>query len=106
MNYLVANTIPPVTMMFRSASGNIPFHPNAISRSNSGLGSTARSRMNPQINTNVFRKNQTSGGSHGPIHPPKNSATVSMEISVTPRYSPTKNIPNFMPEYSEWYPAT
>ena len=90
-----------MTTIFRSASGNITFHPNAINWSKRGRGSVARSRMNKQINTNVFRKNQTSGGSHGPSHPPKNNATVSAEISVMPRYSPTKNIPNFMPEYSE-----
>ena len=46
------------------------------------------------------------GGSTGPSQPPKKRIVISEEISVTPRYSPTKNMPNFMPEYSEWNPAT
>jgi hypothetical protein len=54
------------------------------------------------INPNVFIINQTSGGRKpGPIHPPKKRQTVSVEIKVRPRYSPMKNIPNFIPEYSE-----
>src|SRR5579875_2461981 len=28
------------------------------------------------------------------------------EIRMIPIYSPTKNMPNFIPEYSEWKPAT
>ena len=45
-------------------------------------------------------QNQTAGGSQGPCQPPKNSTVIMAEIRMTPRYSPTKNMPNFMPEYS------
>ena len=48
----------------------------------------------------VFRQNQTSGGNQGPSQPPKKRVTINAELSVMPRYSPTKNMPNFMPEYS------
>lgn len=52
-------------------------------------------------------RNQTMGGrKENPIQPPKNKVVISAEMSVMPKYSPTKNIPNFIPEYSEWYPAT
>src|SRR5687767_10165787 len=91
--------------MLKSAKGSITFQPNAISWSYRGRGRDARKRMNRQMKKNVFRENQTMGGSHGPSHPPKNSVTIMAEISVTPRYSPTKNMPNFIPEYSEWNPA-
>ncbi len=46
-------------------------------------------------------KNHASGGSTGPIHPPKNNTVISADTRMMPRYSPTKNMPNFMPEYSE-----
>src|SRR5690349_22967325 len=62
--------------------------------------------MNRPMNKNVFRKNQAHGGRNdGPSQPPKNSVTVIADIRVMPRYSPMKNIPNFIPEYSAWYPA-
>src|SRR5664280_2270148 len=62
--------------------------------------------MNTQIKKKVLNKNQKTGGrNEGPSHPPKNNVEISAEIRVIPRYSPTKNIPNFIPEYSEWYPA-
>jgi hypothetical protein len=58
--------------------------------------------MNRPIKANVFNTNHTKGGrKSGPSHPPKNKQTVRLEINVMPRYSPTKNIPNFIPEYSE-----
>jgi hypothetical protein len=58
--------------------------------------------MNRQMKNAVLKKNQKAGGrKEGPSHPPKNNVTISEEISVTPIYSPTKNIPNFIPEYSE-----
>jgi len=45
--------------------------------------------------------NQITGGiGAGPSHPPKNKVAVIREMRVIPRYSPTKNIPNFIPEYS------
>src|SRR5215467_12268148 len=62
--------------------------------------------MKNEIKKNVLTRNQTTGGRTGPSQPPKNSTVMSAEINVTPRYSPTKNMPNFIPEYSEWYPAT
>jgi hypothetical protein len=59
--------------------------------------------MNNPIKANVFMKNQATGGrKEGPSHPPKNIVVVMAEISVIPRYSPIKNIPNFIPEYSAW----
>jgi hypothetical protein len=58
--------------------------------------------MKKQIKNAVLKKNQNTGGRKaGPSHPPKNKVIIMDEISVTPRYSPTKNIPNFIPEYSE-----
>ena len=54
------------------------------------------------MKTNVLSTNQTGGGSTGPSQPPKKSVTIIAEMSVMPRYSPTKNMPNFMPEYSVW----
>ena len=53
----------------------------------------------------VFSKNHTIGGKKGPCHPPKNKVTIIAEINNTPRYSPIKNMPNFMLEYSVWKPA-
>ncbi len=50
-------------------------------------------------------RNHSSGGNTGPSQPPKNSVTIIAEMRRMPRYSPTKNMPNFMPEYSVWKPA-
>ena len=49
----------------------------------------------------VLAPNQTAGGNTGPSQPPKKSSEIVAEIRMTPMYSPTKNMPNFMPEYSE-----
>src|SRR5678815_1259335 len=58
------------------------------------------------MKANVLITNHKIGGRNaGPNHPPKNKQTTSAEINVIPRYSPTKNNPNFIPEYSEWKPA-
>src|SRR3954464_9819280 len=58
------------------------------------------------MNANVFIKNHSHGGKKdGPSQPPKNIVVVIAEMSVIPKYSPMKNIPNFIPEYSEWNPA-
>jgi hypothetical protein len=57
--------------------------------------------MNRQIKKRVLRENHTIGGKTGPNHPPKNRVTIMAEMRVIPRYSPTKNMPNFIPEYSE-----
>ena len=82
--------------------GNNIFHPTPINWSYRGLGSDARRSMKKHIKKPVFRKNHTKGGKkEGPSHPPKNNMVMSEDKSVTPRYSPTKNIPNFIPEYSE-----
>ena len=56
--------------------------------------------MKKPMKANVFSRNQTIGGNTGPSQPPKNKVAIIAEISVTPRYSPTKNMPNFIPEYS------
>ena len=45
-------------------------------------------------------RNHRNPGRPGPSQPPKNSVTISAEMSVMPRYSPTRNMPDFMPEYS------
>src|SRR6478735_3347625 len=97
----------PVTNKFNKATGNNIFQPYSMSWSYRGRGNEARSKTKNRIKTNVLRVNQTSGGRNpGPSHPPKNKVTTIAEISVMPRYSPIKNIPNFIPEYSEWKPAT
>ena len=56
--------------------------------------------MNIIIKNAVFSANQMKGGNHGPFQPPKNSVTISADTVTIPIYSPTKNRPNFMPEYS------
>jgi hypothetical protein len=82
--------------------GNNIFQPNSINWSYLGRGNEARSRINTQMKKKVFRRNQKTGGrKSGPSHPPKKSVEIIADINVTPRYSPTKNIPNFIPEYSE-----
>ena len=92
----------PVTSIFRSTRGRSTFQPTSISWSYLGLGRAALISMNKQIKIAVLKKNQNAGGKNeGPNQPPKNNVTIRVEISVTPRYSPTKNIPNFIPEYSE-----
>ena len=58
--------------------------------------------MNIIMKNAVFSANQMKGGNHGPFQPPKNSVTISAETVTIPMYSPTKNRPNFMPEYSMW----
>jgi len=61
----------------------------------------ARKRIKKQIKPNDLRKNQMIGGRKaGPSHPPKKIVTIMHEIRIRPRYSPTINMPNFMPEYS------
>ena len=57
--------------------------------------------MNTRMKNSSFSPNHTMPGSTGPIQPPKNSVTIMAETTVTPTYSPTKNMPNFIPEYSE-----
>ena len=37
---------------------------------------------------------------NGPIQPPKNSVTATMDMIVMPAYSLRKNMPKRMPEYS------
>ena len=54
------------------------------------------------MKNSVLRRNQTQRRQPRAQPPPKNSVTISAEISVMPRYSPTKNMPNFIPEYSVW----
>src|SRR5690349_8084879 len=62
--------------------------------------------MKMKMNTNILMMNQTNGGRKlGPSQPPKNKVMIKLEINMMPRYSPTKNNPNFIPEYSEWNPA-
>src|SRR5207247_2617728 len=56
-----------------------------------------------------FAKNQMnlSGcGSQGPFQPPRNSVTAIEQMVMMFEYSPRKNRPNFMLEYSVWNPAT
>ena len=67
-----------------------------------GLGRAARIRMKKTDEDEGLQTEPDHGGSTGPIQPPKKSVVIRAEISVMPRYSPTKNMPNFMPEYSEW----
>ena len=53
------------------------------------------------MNANTFTRNHTRGGSHGPIQPPKNKTVIIGGDQCDAKVFPTKNIPNFMPEYSE-----
>src|SRR5579883_2400732 len=91
--------------MFASASGSMTFQPQAINWSKRGRGRAARNRMKNEMKKNILMRNQTTGGSTGPSQPPKNRIAIRDEMRMIPRYSPTKNMPNFMPEYSEWKPA-
>src|SRR5712692_5865381 len=43
---------------------------------------------------------------NGPRQPPRNSTAVSAPTVKACKNSATKNMPNFMPEYSMWKPAT
>ena len=93
----------PVIRILSNETGNSTFHPSSINWSYLGRGKDARSKMNTHIKKNVLNKNQNTGGRNaGPSHPPKNSVEMMADISVIPMYSPTKNMPNFIPEYSEW----
>src|SRR5690606_22989344 len=64
--------------------------------------------MKKMMKNDVFRPIQirplSTGGPmsqpNGASQPPKNSTGISTDISSMPMYSPTKNRPNFMPEYS------
>jgi hypothetical protein len=88
--------------MLSNTRGNKTFHPTSISWSYLGRGRDALIRMKMQIKMAVLKKNQNAGGKNaGPSQPPKKRVAMSAEIRVTPIYSPTKNIPNFIPEYSE-----
>src|SRR5699024_3331876 len=99
---LVASTIAPVTKIFTSDRGKRSFHPYAINWSYRGRIKAARNRMNRITKTNILIKNHTTGGKNdGHNHPPKNNTVIKEEINKIPKYSPTKNIPNFIPEYSE-----
>src|SRR5579871_3238952 len=101
-----ASLTAPVTSRLASASGSMSFHPQSMSWSKRGRGSDARSKMKNPRKKNVLMKYHTMPGSSGPCQPPKNNTVIMEEISRIPMYSPTKNMPNFMPEYSEWKPAT
>ncbi|MNJ73985.1 hypothetical protein D3C77_708590 [compost metagenome] len=48
------------------------------------------------------QKNDSHGrvSRNGPCQPPKNSVVSSAEMVTMPMYSPTKNMPHFMPAYS------
>jgi hypothetical protein len=92
----------PVIRRLSNATGNNTFHPSFINWSYLGRGKEALRRINRPMKKNVFNKNQKTGGKNeGPSHPPKNRVAIIADIRVIPRYSPTKNIPNFIPEYSE-----
>lgn len=81
--------------------GNMYFQPKDINWSYRGLGIAARNSMKKQMNRNVLMKNQKIGGrKSGPSQPPKKIVVIIDEISINPRYSPTMNMPNFIPEYS------
>src|SRR5678816_3167823 len=100
--HLIQSAIAPVTKIFTNTNGSNTFHPVSINWSYRGRGSDARSSIKKRMKANVFRKNHTHGGRNaGPSQPPKNKVTVIAEMSVMPKYSPIKNIPNFIPEYSE-----
>src|SRR2546425_3397083 len=65
--------------------------------------------MKKNTSTPSFAKNQmnlSESGSQGPFHPPRNSVTAIEQIVMMFEYSPRKNSPNFMLEYSVWNPAT
>src|SRR5262249_691267 len=56
-----------------------------------------------------LRKNHTNlseSGRNGPFQPPRNSVTAMEQITIMFMYSPRKNSPHFMLEYSVWNPAT
>jgi hypothetical protein len=91
----------PVARRLISVRGSMNFHPNDISWSYRGRGMAARRRIKKQIKANDLIKNQINGGRNaGPSHPPKKIVAIMHEIRISPRYSPTINMPNFMPEYS------
>ncbi len=46
------------------------------------------------------------GPNSGPLGPPKNSVTTTADWITTPMNSLSMNMPNRMPEYSVWNPAT
>src|SRR4051794_1992583 len=100
-SYESASTTAPVTSRFSKASGSMYFQPQAINWSKRGLGKAARNKMNRQMNTRVLMPNHIAGGRTGPNHPPQYKSEMAAETRVTPMYSPTKNIPNFILEYSE-----
>src|SRR5687767_13473051 len=98
----ITRTTAAVIIRLIMVIGNNIFHPKSINWSYLGLGNEALNNIKSMMNTNVFNINHTAGGrKSGPSHPPKYKATVRLEIRTIPTYSPTKNIPNFIPEYSE-----
>jgi len=57
--------------------------------------------MKNAINPKALIANHATGGrKSGPNQPPKNKTVIKEEINTRPIYSATKNMPNFMPEYS------
>ncbi len=54
------------------------------------------------LSANQRNPSHGSRSTNGPCQPPKNSVVSSADTNTMPTYSPTKNIPNFMPEYSVW----
>ena len=68
--------------------------------------SEPRAKINMVIKNRVLIMNQKAGGINGisrlkgASQPPKNRHVINAEIKTTLTYSPIKNIPNFMPEYS------
>jgi len=100
--YLKYKTSAPVINKFKIDNGKRNFHPYDINWSYLKRGNEARSKMKIIMKANILIKNQTTGGrKSNPSHPPKNKAVINDEINVIPKYSPTKNNPNFIPEYSE-----
>src|SRR5580765_4325475 len=65
--------------------------------------------MKKNSSTNSLAKNHrnlSESGRNGPFQPPRNNVTAIEQMVMMLAYSPRKNSPNFMLEYSVWNPAT
>ena len=89
-----------------NVTGRQTFQPKFITWSYLGRNNEPRAKTNIVMKNKVLIINQNAGGKmvkprfKGASQPPKNKQVINAEISTTLTYSPMKNIPNFIPEYS------
>src|SRR5690606_3890366 len=108
----------PVINKLINAIGTKPVHPNFNNWSYLNLGKVQRTNIKNKINPTIFiintptqiRENNSgltcaaTQSIPGKLYPPKYKVAKTAELTNIAIYSANRNIPNFIEEYSWWYP--